>query len=193
MLFLSASRIIIDAWNVSLKYHTLCFQTLQTWFTERQKLWDRHTENEKLSNYRAASNAWMRTIVTTDLGICQSLSRGRAVQNGWTDRRPVWGGDTCGLEKYFVRWGPHPHGEGQETGCGLCQITLATCCHSYLGTLLCYVCTVSKTNVLHRSAKWHMHNIINMKYFWQWIRIHNINVANCMWGLQDVLSTGNCL
>jgi len=42
-----------------------------------------------------------------------SLSRGRIVQNGWTDRRPVWSGDFWGPKKHCIRWAPLPHGEGK--------------------------------------------------------------------------------
>jgi len=68
-----------------------------------------------------------------------SQSVGRLCKKGWTDRRPVCGGESWSPNKHWIRWCPYPPLRGVRYG--LCQITLATCysqCHTILQFLFVF-------------------------------------------------------
>jgi len=65
----------------------------------------------------------------------------RLYKNGWTDRHPVWGGDSRNIVLDGVP-GSLPHGEGEWVQCKLCRITLA----SYLSTGNCEILLLNGDN-----------------------------------------------
>jgi len=78
-------------------------------------------------------------------------------KNGWTDRRPVCGGDSWEPKKHCIRWGPHPRCTWNGVRCGLCRITLATHCRCW-----------------------------SLYFLWlQWIIVHTVMLVAC-YPLSDV-------
>jgi len=89
----------------------------------------------------------MRITAADDRGVFQSVSHANVLcQNGWTYHvMPLWqfveqflsnltsclGWRYLGTpQKHFIYWTdiPIPHGEGKGVRCGLCLITLFSCC-----------------------------------------------------------------
>jgi len=92
-----------------------------------------------------------------------SLSRGRMCKNGWTDRRPVWSGDSWESKKRSIRWGRHLPRQGRGasmrrlqtyfgyllpfmfvSGCAVAVITLPH--KTYVRTLCCAFATSCTKN-----------------------------------------------
>jgi len=55
----------------------------------------------------------LRSMIPSSVSL--SVTRGELCKNGWTDRRPVWDGDSWRPQKTVFNWGLHPPRRGE--GC----------------------------------------------------------------------------
>jgi len=79
--------------------------------------------------YRCSRHLSVCNVHPTALPVCRAASHDFAVQKRLNRLRPCLGWRLLGVQGTLYQTDvPIPQGEGEGVRCGLCQITLATCC-----------------------------------------------------------------
>jgi len=113
--------------QVALEFKDSCSKQMKDfWLTDEQVIFTSYKlysdTSANTSAHRESSKTWRWETVLTAVtcfrlrrlrqSVC--LSRGRAVQNDWTDRHPVWGEDSWHRLNVVIDGGPHSSQRGRR-------------------------------------------------------------------------------